>query len=285
MSALRTALVAASAAAAVLVAAAPAAEARTVAATVIAPAAGQHPQTLPVLLSRPAARAYGRPVLRVVVGGRRPVRWGSDRLALAQLRPGDHLGLRLDGRRARSVKLRGSGRADSFARVTRELMRTARSSRGAVAELQRITGGEASDRRRVRRRLSDLMARFMGLEGDLGTTLARMRAVRPDAKARGKAVARVQRPYARRIERVRRQAGAAARRTRAALTAIGAGPPLGEAGDGTLVPVRPGGGGDLPQLPGVISTVGNLSQSIVDLLVQLGVLEPQGLLAPTPPAG
>ncbi|HEU4657804.1 MAG TPA: hypothetical protein VFR97_09775 [Capillimicrobium sp.] len=278
MPAHRTLLLAlAGALATALLAAAPAGASLTVTATVVGPAAQHgHTAVLPVLLAPPGARAYGRPVLRVAIRGARPIHWGSIRLRVDRLRPGDRLGLRLDGRRARLVRLRQSGLGDSFQRVRAGLQRTAKRSRNAIADLEPLVKGrdDAAHRDRVRDRLSGLLAHLMSLRGNLGTTLERLREVGPSTGARHRAVRRAQRRYASRIAAVRRQAGVAVRRTRAALAALGAGPPIGESGTQPVIPI-PG-----PPQPGVVGTASELSSSLLELLTRLGVLTSPQLASP-----
>ncbi|HEY8581701.1 MAG TPA: hypothetical protein VIL49_02100 [Capillimicrobium sp.] len=242
------------------------APALTAGATVIAPATGSGPATIPVLLARPAAKALGRPVIAVRVRGNRPVRWGSDRLALIQLRPGDRLGLQLAGRSVQRITLRGSGRADTFRYVDRSLSRAGERSERSVADLRAILGGKAVKVDRVRDRLSRLLAELLGLKTDLSTTLNRMRAVQPDGGPRRKAVAAAQAAYARQIAAVRRRAVIAARRTQNAFAELNRGPDLGQSGEAVLVT-----GPD--EAPGVVGTVSSLSNGLLDLLARLGILE------------
>jgi hypothetical protein len=256
-------------AAVLLVTPAAAAADRTVAASVVAPATPRgDAAALPVLLSPDAARAYGRPVIAAVVRGKRPVRWGSDRLGLDQLRPGDRLTLRLRGTRARVVTLRVSGRGDSFDRVAAQLLRVGQTSQATLAQLSDASGTDATA---LRSQLTTLHGDLLALDADLDASLERLAALRPRQAGRRAAVAAAQQPYVSRLTAVRDQARVAAAQADAAAASVGDGEPIGESGDGTAHPSPP------PVLPGNGSgDVSKLSNDLLALLEDMGLVEFSG---------
>lgn len=243
---------------------------RTVSASVVAPATpSAGAAALPVLLLGHAARSHRRPVIAAVVSGRRPVRWGSDRLGLDQLRPGDRVTLRLHGRRARSIRLQRSGRGDSFDRVAGALGRAATGGRQTVDRLAALPQSPPPEElAALRTQLTTLVGDLQSLVDDLDASLRSMRRLLPRDAARRSAVIAAQRPYAGGVTAVRDAARTAARAVDHAAGTLGDGPPTGSSGDGGTSPSGPA--------PLPTGTPGEVTQPLVRFLEQAGLIEFSG---------
>lgn len=260
-------------------AAAPAvASARTYRATVIAPAAadGKGRLMLALLVSQRAERALKRPVIAAVVPpGAKPVRWGTGRLALDRLRPGDRVTVDLRGTRARTLTLERSGSADDFARIANQLFALS----AAVAKTTELATPVASaasyprDQLRILRdQISDLQGELDAIDADVQTSLTRLAAVRPREARRRDAVAAAQAPYEQRLTGVRDAARAARLQSDLAAEGLDAVADIPGANDGTQTPVSPAVPIALPV--GTTSTVSDLLRTLVVLSDQLGLAAP-----------
>lgn len=261
------------------------ASARTLRGTVVAPPVARDGggATLPVLLTTTSARRAGHPVVGVVVTGRRPVRWGTDRLGLAALRPGDRLLLRVRGPRARRVVLRVSGRGDAFGRIVRQFRRIARTSRQTIALAQSISAAQSQRApldqvRDLRTRLTLLGADLQALGDDVARGLERLAEAQPRDPARRAAVAAVQAPYATTLTTLRDHAMAAAERTGRAAASLDAIPAVSGDRDGTQTPTE----GPLPiALPvETTSAVSGASDGLLRMLNAMGVVGDEPLAVP-----
>jgi len=247
-------------------------------ATVIAPAAADNAgrATLPLLLSPRAELVLRRPVITPIVPkGAKPVRWGTSRLALAKLRPGDTVRIDLRGHRARTISLQRSGTADDFDRVARQL----RDLHAAVARTAELAWPVASassyprDQLRVLRdQISDLQGELDAVDADVQTSLVRLVAVRPADARRAAAVAAAQAAYEGRLTGVRDAARAARAQADLAAEGLDAVAEVPGSNDGTDNPQT----GPVPiELPlGTTSTVSDLLRTLVVLSDQLGLAEP-----------
>jgi len=255
-----------------------AASAKTYRATVIAPAAadGKGRVTLPLLLSARAERVLKRPVIAPVVPkGAKPVRWGTSRLALAKLRPGDRVTIDLRGSRARTLTLQRSGTADDFDRVVRQL----RDLQAAVARTNELATPVASaasyprdQLRALRDQISELQGQLDAVDADVETSLRRLAAVRPADPRRAAAVAAAQAAYAGRLTGVRDAARAARAQSDLAAEGLDAVAEVPGSNDGTDNAVT---GPVLIALPfGTTSTVNDLLRTLVVLGDQLGLAAP-----------
>lgn len=261
---------------AVVLVAPAAASARTVSATVIAPAATDAAgrTTLPLLLSVRAERILKHPVIApVVAAGDQPVRWGTGRLALAQLRPGDRLTIDLRGSRARKLTLQRSGSADDFSRIVTQLgdLGAAVAQTTALATPVAAASSYPRDQLRVLRdQLTDLQGALDGIDADVQTSLVRLAAVRPSDPRRHDAVAAAQAAYEQQLTGVRDAARAARAQADLAAEGLDAVAEIPGASDGTANPVT----GPVPiELPiGTISTVSDLLRTLTVLSDQLGLV-------------
>jgi len=254
------------------------AAAKRYSATVIAPAAADSAGrlTLPLLLSPRAELRLKRPVIAPVVPkGSKPVRWGTRRLALAQLRPGDRLTVDLRGHRARKLTLQRSGSADDFDRIATQL----RELNAAVAQTTQLATPVASatsyprDQLRVLRdQISDLQGQLDAVDADVQTSLTGLAAVRPADARRAAAVAAAQAAYERQLTGVRDAARAARAQSDLAAEGLDAVAEIPGSNDGTANPVT----GPVPiELPfGTTSTVSGLLGTLVVLSDQLGLAAP-----------
>jgi hypothetical protein len=267
-----------------LVLAAPA-SARTLHGTVVAPPVAREDggATLPVLLTARSARRAGHPVVGVVVAGKRPVRWGTDRLGLASLRPGDRLTLRVRRARARRVVLRVSGRGDAFGRVVRQFRRIAQTSRQTIALAQAIAPARSAtvpldQVRALRRRLTLLGSDLQALGDDVARSLQRLTEAQPHDPARRAAVAAVQAAYATTLTTLRDHARAAAQRTEQAAATLNAIPEVANDHDGTQTPTE----GPLPISLPVESTsaVSGATDGLLRMLNAMGLVGDQPLAVP-----
>lgn len=240
-----------------------------VAATVVAPAVPHGAGAdLPVLLSRAAARRYHRPVVDVHLPRRRgAIHWGTGHLALARLRPGDRLTLRLRGLRVRRADLHNSGAGDSFDVVGRELRRTAATAKATIAAAGPVVAAAQSSPapaqvRALSRQLETQLTDLDALASDLQTTIAKLARRRPADRRRRAAVATAQRPYADGLAAVRDQARRAAASIRNAIRWIP--PGISEGGDQ--------GGESPPPLPvETTSAVSDVTGRLSALLSRLGL--------------
>jgi hypothetical protein len=256
------------------------ASARTYGATVIAPAAADSAGrlTLPLLLSPRGERAARRPVIAPVVpSGAKPIRWGTGHLALAQLRPGDKVTVKLRGSRARSITLQRSGSADDFDRMAKQLgaLNAAVAKTTALAQPVAAAAGGSYPRdqlRTLRDQISDLQGELDAVASDVQTSLTRMEAVRPRDPRRGAAVAAAQAPYAQQLTGVRDAAQAARQQSDLAAEGLDAVAFQPGVSDGTQTPVDPAAPIALPF--GTTSTVSDLLRTLVVLSDQLGLAAP-----------
>jgi hypothetical protein len=254
------------------------AAAKRYSATVIAPAAADSAGrlALPLLLSPRAEHRVKRPVIAPIVpAGAKPVRWGGDRLALAELRPGDRLTVDLRGRRARSLTLQRSGSADDFDRIATQLRELA----AAVAKTTELATPVASaasyprDQLRVLRdQISDLQGQLDAVDADVQTSLTRLAAVRPTQPRRRAAVTAAQAAYEHQLAGVRDAARAARAQSDLAAEGLDAVAEIPGSNDGTDNPVT----GPVPiELPfGTTSTVSDLLRTLVVLSDQLELASP-----------
>jgi hypothetical protein len=272
---------------ALLPAASPAAaRTRTIYATVVAPAhATPAGPALPLLASVRSQPLVGKPVVDVVVArGAQPVHWGTGRLALQSLRPGDVLKVALRGGNRSRLELQRSGKADGFDRVVTqfaELNAAARETSTLAGPVAQLTTSSAP-----RDQVSALRAQLVGFAGDLqnvvddvGTSLSRLAEVVPKHDPRRSAVLAAQQPYVDQLNGVRGAAQSALDATNLATDALGPVQVVDSATDGTGVPVDPA----LPiELPiGTISTVSGVLNAVGTLFDALGM----PLTTPTAPGG
>lgn len=263
----------------VLLAAPSTAAARVYSATVIAPATSdqQGHTVLPLLLNQRGQRHAKRPVIvPVVPSGARPIRWGSGHLALAKLRPGDHLRLKLKGHRARWIALQRSGSADDFDRIARQLadLRAAVDQTAALAAPVAAAGGSLprDQLAALRDRISELQGQLDALDADVQTSLERLAAVRPKNRQRRAAVVFVQNGYAQQLSAIRDAARAARQQSDLAAEGLDAVVIASGSTDGTRTPVDPAAPIELPF--GTTSTVSDLTRSLVALSDRLGLASP-----------
>jgi hypothetical protein len=253
---------------------------RVYSATVIAPATTDqaHRLVLPLLLSKHGQKRAGRPVIvPVVPSGARPIRWGGDHLALAQLRPGDHLRLKVHGHRARWISLQRSGTADDFDRVARQLadLRAAVDKTAQLATPVAAAAGGSYPRDQLatlREQVSDLQGQLDAVDADVQTSLDRLAAVRPKDPQRRAAVVFVQNAYAQQLTAIRDAARAARQQSDLAAEGLDAVVIPSGSTDGTKTPVDPAAPIELPF--GTISTVSDLTRTLVVLSDQLGLAAP-----------
>ena len=265
---------------AVLLAVPAAASARTYRATVIAPPAadGAGHVTLPLLLGTRAERRAKRPVIAPVVPrGERPVRWGTRRLGLWQLRPGDRVAVNLRGHRARALTLRRSGSADAFDRILTQLraLRDAVAATTALAQPVAAAAGGSYPRdqlRVLRDQVSDLQGQLDAVDADVQTSLDRLASVRPRDPRRAAAVAAAQAAYEQQLTGVRDAARAARQQSDLAAEGLDAVAFIPGADDGTQQPADPAAPIVLPF--GTTSTVSDLLRTLVVLSDQLGLAAP-----------
>jgi hypothetical protein len=260
--------------------------ARTVHATVVAPAhATPAGRALPLLLTVRAQRAVGKPVVDAIVpSGAKPIRWGTGRLALQRLRPGDVVTVALRGSRASRIALQRSGRADAFDRVVVQfaaLNAAAERTRALAAPVAQLTTSSAP-----RDQVSALRAQLVGFGGDLqgviddvATSLSRLAEVVPRQDPRRAAVLAAQQAYVDQLNGVRAAAQATLDATNLAADALGPVQIVDSSMDGTATPVDPA----LPiELPiGTISTVSSVLNAVGTLFDALGM----PLTTPTAPGG
>src|SRR4051794_4398731 len=142
--------------------------ARTYSATLIAPAGADSAGrlTLPLLLSPHGELVAKRPVIAPIVpAGPKPVRWGTGRLALAELRPGDKVTVDLRGSRARKLTLQRSGSADDFDRMATQLRALSAAVAKTVALAQPVAAAAGGSYPRDQLRV--LRDQITDLQGDL----------------------------------------------------------------------------------------------------------------------
>jgi len=269
------------------------ASARTVSAVVIAPAAADDAGAtrLPLLLGPRGQLRVGRPVVAPVVPrGSRPVRWGTDRMMLAGLRPGDRLRVDLRGDRARRIVLRRSGRADEFGRIVEQFADLQTVVRETIAVAGPITAATSTSIPRdqvtaVRRQLTLLGSALEAIGTDVDVSLERLGEVRPREAARRAAVVAAQQPYASQLAAVRDAARAAVAEADAAAELLDAVADVPGSTDGTANPPPPTAPIEVPL--SVIGAVGQLASRLADLAERLGhplgqPYEPGGVLDPAP---
>jgi bifunctional DNA-binding transcriptional regulator/antitoxin component of YhaV-PrlF toxin-antitoxin module len=278
--------------AALAVGAAPAST-RTVSAVVIAPAASDAAGAtrLPLLLGPRGRLRAGRPVVAPVVPrGSRPIRWGTGRMTLAGLRPGDRLRVDLRGDRARRIVLRRSGRADEFGRIVRRFAELQAVVRETIAVAGPITAATSTSVPRdqvtaLRHRLALLGAALEAIGTDVDVSLERLGEVRPREQAPRAAVVAAQQPYASQLAAVRDAARAAVAEADAAAELLDAVADVPGSADGTANPPPSTAPIEVPL--SVIGAVGRLANRLADLAERLGhplgqPYEPGGVLDPAP---
>jgi hypothetical protein len=267
--------------------AAGAATARTVFGTVVAPAhATARGPALPVLLTVRSQRRVGRPVVDIVVpSGTQPVHWGTDRLALQALRPGDVLKVVLrGGGRATRVQLQRSGKADAFDRVVVQFA----ALQGAAQKTTALAGpvAQLTTQSAPRDQLSALRAQLVDFGGDLQnvvddvqTSLHRLAEVVPRQDPRRSAVLAAQQAYVDQLGGVRDAARAVLDAANLAADALGPVAQVDSSTDGTATPVDPALPIELPV--GSIATVSAVLNAVGTLFDALGM----PLTTPTAPGG
>jgi hypothetical protein len=256
------------------------ATARTYGATVIAPAAADANGrlTLPLLLSPRAERILRRPVIAPIVpAGAEPIRWGTGRLALAQLRPGDKLTVALAGGRARRITLQRSGSADDFDRILKQLgsLSDAVARTTALAQPVAAAAGGSYPRdqlRTLRDQISDLQGELDAITSDVQTSITRLEAVRPAEQHRHDAVAAAQAAYEGQLTGVRDAAQAARDQSDLAAEGLDAVALIPGSDDGTQTPVDPTVPIALPF--GTTSTVSGLLNTLIVLADQINLARP-----------
>ncbi|HWV84940.1 MAG TPA: hypothetical protein VNZ62_05785 [Capillimicrobium sp.] len=278
--------------AALAVAASPA-SARTVSAVVIAPAASDAAGAtrLPMLLGPRGQLRVGRPVVAPVVPrGSHPIRWGTDRMALGGLRPGDRLRVVLRGDRARRIVLRRSGRADEFGRIVEQFAELQTVVRETIAVAGPVTGATSTSIPRdqvtaLRLQLTLLGSALEAIGTDVDVSLERLGEVRPREAARRAAVVAAQQPYATQLAAVRDAARGVAAEAAAAAELLDAVADVPGSTDGTADPPDPAAPIEVPL--SVVGAVGQLANRLADLAERLGhplgqPYEPGGVLDPAP---
>lgn len=259
---------------------------RTVYGTVVAPASASPAGTaLPVLLSASSQRRVGRPVIAMIVpGGAKPIHWGTDHLALQELRPGDFLKVSLRGTRASSATLRRSGKADSFDRIVSQFAALDTAGQktstlaGPIAQL--TTSSAPRDQlSALRSQLVDFGGDLQNISDDVSTTLTRLAEVVPRNDPRHSAVLAAQQPYVAQLNAVRDAANAALNAINLAADTLGPIAIVSSSTDGTATPTDPA----LPiELPGGSNlTMAAALAAISSLSAALGA----PLASPTSPGG
>jgi hypothetical protein len=263
-----------------------AAKARTVHGTVVAPAhATPAGVALPVLMSVRAQRLTGKPVVDVIVPrGAKPIHWGTGRLALQELRPGDFLKVVLRGGTGSRLELQRSGKADSFDRVVGQfaaLNAAAQKTTSLAGPVSQLTTSSAPRDQvsALRAQLVDFGGDLQNVADDVATSLGRLAEVVPKQDPRRSAVLAAQQAYVDQLNGVRSAAQAALDATNLAKDTLGPVQIVDSSTDGTAVPLDPAAPIELPI--GTISSVSGVLNAVGTLFDALGM----PLTTPTAPGG